>query len=69
MPKQVDTAPAFDQEVTPDNSPWFYYVCADGASNTPCPTHFPGAEAVPDNWLETYVSPTPPGSADEASIG
>ncbi len=51
------------------DSATYYYVCADGASNTPCPVHFPGAQPMPDNWMDEYKSPTPQGITDATSVG
>lgn len=49
---------------------FYFYHCAHGASNTPCPYHFPeGSPEMPHNWMDTYVPPGPPGATDEAAIG
>jgi hypothetical protein len=48
---------------------WFFYHCAHGASNSPCPYHFPeDSPVMPDNWAETYVSPGPPGITDTVAV-
>lgn len=47
-----------------ERSAAFYYVCGHQASNTPCPVCQPGQATQPDNWTDTYVSSSQPGTSD-----
>lgn len=51
-----------------DQSPLFFYNCAHGASNDPCPEHFPGQEKMPKDWLATYKPPVSPGLSDSVLV-
>lgn len=65
-----------------DRSPMYFYNCAHGASNNPCPIHFGGFDAndeplhkpMAENWYETYKPPPPedpdadPGLTDSVSV-
>lgn len=54
-----------------DDSGRYYYHCAHGASNDPCPEGcFPrDAKKMPANWLKTYEPETPPGVTDASNLG
>lgn len=68
--------PTKNPEVQSQSSGFFFYSCAHGASNEPCPEHHPGQPVMPQDWMKTYQPATPdqpevlPGGIhDSASVG